>query len=485
VFRGTTSLDRPDGCIVWRVERSPFLHEIVEKGELESGDSVEVRCEVKAQGIGRGRPPRPGEAGRGGSKEVSDQSPSGFMILEVVPEGTSVEQGDVLAILDSSGLKEELVDQQIACALAEAAVIRAKNDFETAQIALQEYLEGLRPQQQQAFENRAAMQTVALRQARQTLELTHGLHRQGFTTMLQVEADQHAAAEAQIELRQAQTALTSLNKYTGPRTTAELRAAIEVTKAKYHTETSNYELSLGKLEELKQQIDKCEIRAPLAGKVVYANKTGMNLRGPQIIIEPGATVRDGQTIIRLPNPESMQVKVLVDEENLALVRPGQSARFTMDALPGVELKGRVTKVNDYPEPAGDPRWATAGREYEATVSIHDPPPSLRPGMTAEVRVCVNWRAAQLQVPNSAVVRRGSSHFCILQHAPELAARRVTIGPSDGKFTVIEEGLREEDVVVLGAARYWDRAAPPKAPVVSGPQSPRGEMPNPAMQEGNL
>ncbi len=44
---GTEShTDRPDSLIVWRVERSRFLHEIVEKGELESGDSVEVRREV-------------------------------------------------------------------------------------------------------------------------------------------------------------------------------------------------------------------------------------------------------------------------------------------------------------------------------------------------------------------------------------------------------------------------------------------------------
>lgn len=383
------------------------------------------------------------------------------MILEVVPEGTSVRKGDVLAILDASGLKQELLDQETVCTLAKAAVIQAKNDFETAEIALREYTEGLWPQRQQALEDRSALQVEALRQASRTLELTRGLLRHGFTTILQAEADRYAAEKAQIELHQAQTALTSLNRYTGPKIVAELQAAIKVCKARCQTETSNYELSLGKLEELKQQIEKCTIRAPMAGKVVYANKVGMELQGPQIIIEPGTTVRDGQTILMLPNPESMQVKVLVQEENLALIRPGQSAEFTMDAAPGIKLSGQVAKVNDYPEPALDPRWAVATRKYEATVTIHDPPTNLRPGMTAEVRICIDRRDAQLLVPRTAILRHGTEHFCILQHGPQLEARRIEPGPFNDRFTVIEEGLTRGDLVVLGAVRYLDRVALPE------------------------
>jgi RND family efflux transporter MFP subunit len=456
-FRDMTA---PDGPILWQVERTAFFHEVVEKGELESGDNVEVRCEVKSQGIRRQK--SRGRVGRGGgARNASDQAEprddgGQFMILEIVPEGTSVQKGDVLAGLDSSGLKEELTDQQITCTLAEASVVKAKNDLESAQIALDEYNEGICFERRQTLGNRVITQTEILRQAQRTLRLTQDLSRQGFTTSLQVEVDRYAAEEAQVGLKLAQTELNCLETYTRPRTVVELQSAINVAEARYQTEQSNYELALAKLQELKEQIKKCEIRAPLAGKVVYANKVGMNIRGPQIIIEPGAMVRDGQTIVRLPNPESMQVKVLIEEENLTLVCRGQPARFTMDALPGIELIGHVSRVNDYPEPALDPRWSAGTREFEATVTIHDPTEDLRPGMSVEVRICVNHIDDQLQVPKTALVRRGSDRYCLLRRGSSLEAAKVKVGPSNGKFTVIEEGLEEDDLVVLGADVYLER-----------------------------
>lgn len=57
-------------------ERSDFVHDLTEQGTIESGNNVEVRCEVKSVGY------------------------LGTTILEIVPEGKMVEQGEILAKLD-------------------------------------------------------------------------------------------------------------------------------------------------------------------------------------------------------------------------------------------------------------------------------------------------------------------------------------------------------------------------------------------------
>ena len=60
------------------------------------------------------------------------------------------------------------------------------------------------------------------------------------------------------------------------------------------------------LQEIEEQIAKCTILAPQDGQVVYANES--DRRGnSEVIIEPGVAVRERQVIVRLPNPEYMQV----------------------------------------------------------------------------------------------------------------------------------------------------------------------------------
>ena len=100
------------------VVRGEFIHEITNRGNIESADNVEIRCEVEAKGT------------------------AGTTILQIVPEGTTVEPGDVLVRLDSSAFEKERTNQQILCANSEADVIQARNVFETAVIAKREYLEG-------------------------------------------------------------------------------------------------------------------------------------------------------------------------------------------------------------------------------------------------------------------------------------------------------------------------------------------------------
>ena len=73
------------------VTRAPYEFVVIEQGEVEAANATELKCEVKSRGTGG----------------------SGITILEVLPEGTPVKEGDVLVKLDSSALELERVTQQI------------------------------------------------------------------------------------------------------------------------------------------------------------------------------------------------------------------------------------------------------------------------------------------------------------------------------------------------------------------------------------
>src|SRR2546425_13240114 len=88
------------------------------------------------------------------------------------------------------------------------------------------------------------------------------------------------------------------------------------------------------LRKLERQLEKCKIYAPVDGMVVYANDPTAGMRGqPQVQIEEGASVRERQKIIRIPDLDDMVANVKVHEAKVSHVRPGQPARVRVESLP--------------------------------------------------------------------------------------------------------------------------------------------------------
>jgi multidrug efflux pump subunit AcrA (membrane-fusion protein) len=112
--------DTADAPLVSEIALGPYEHVVLEQGEVESSNNVEIRCDVRA-------------------RNTSGPSTS---IIDVVPEGTRVKEGDWLITFDSSALEQEQRQQKILCNTAEAEMIEAKALYDTAVIAKKEYLEG-------------------------------------------------------------------------------------------------------------------------------------------------------------------------------------------------------------------------------------------------------------------------------------------------------------------------------------------------------
>ncbi len=429
--------------------RSNFLHEITERGEVESASNVEIRCEVRAKGTG------------------------GTTILEIIPEGTYVQEGDVLVRLDSSALENDRTRQQIVCNSSEAEVIKARNTYETALIAKQEYLEGQYQQEVQSIQSQIFVAEEDLRRAEEYLNYSKRLAMKGYVTPLQLEADQFAVEKARNQLEMAKTKLRVLEEFTRARMLKQLESDIATSDARYKAQKDSHRLDMEQLALIEEQIEKCTIRAPEPGQVVYANQS--DRRGTQeVIIAEGEQVREGQVIIRLPDPMRMQAKAKINEARISQVAEGMPVAIRLDALPDREFSGVVTRVNEYPEPTS---WHSAHvREYGTTIRIEGSPPGLRPGLTAEVRILIERIPDTLQLPVQAVFEHGRKYYCIVPSRGGLEARAVTIGSTNDKTVVIRGGIEEGERVVLNAAAYRDRVGLPELPS-DGPE-PTPDRPGP-------
>ena len=284
----------------------------------------------------------------------------------------------------------------------------------------------------------------------------------GYVTELQVQANEFEVERAKKDLLEAETDLKVLEEYTQRKMLGELESDIKIAKARLDSEEHSHKLDLEKLAEVQEQIDKCTIRAPQAGQVVYANVTDRR-GGQEIIIEEGTKLRERQEIIRLPDSKDMQVKAKINEARVSLVEVGMPAVIELDAFPDLKLHGEVEKVSEYPLPSS---WFSGNvKEYETIVRISDFPEDLemRPGMTAKVSIRVNRLDEVLTVPVQAVLEHGGKHYCVLRDGDGLEARQVTIGATNDKDVVIQEGLKQGEEVVIGAALYRDDLDLPELP----------------------
>lgn len=417
----------PETVLTAPVEIGEFVQEVIESGEVESSSNVEIRCEV-------------------------DTGSGGIAILEIIPEGTYVEEGDFLVRLDDAERKERLVIRQIDVNGSRAQLAQAKADLQKAKLELEEYKSGTFREQEEQMESEEFVAKENLRRAQEYLRYSQSLAEKGYVSEVQLEADRFAVEKATKELDVSRTKLEVLRTFTREKMLTQLAAAVETATAKLASAERAYAIDHEQMLEEEDQIAKCVIYAPTAGQVVYVNKPTSSGE-PQI--EEGKSVIERQQIIRLPDPKRMQVQAEVNEARIDLIEEGMDVAISVDALPGVDLTGSLTKVTEYPLPRKN-SYVAHIKNYGATIMINDPPEGLRPGMTAEVAIMVQKRPDATKVPVPAVFERESRYFCLVKEdeAP-LIAREIEIGAANERYVLVEAGLDADEEVVLSPDTFLE------------------------------
>ena len=407
-----------------------FRLEIVEPGEVESAENVEIKSKVKSRGSG------------------------GVSILEIIPEGTLVKKGDFLVRLDDAGLQKELLRQRISVHQANANLVKAQADVEAAKLALQEYLSGTFRQNEEQLESAEFVAKENFRRAEEYLAYSQKLAAKGYVSEAQLEADQFAVEKAAKELDLAQTRLEVLRTHTQKAKVNDLNASILTTEARLESARNSYELELTQEREIEDQIVNCTILSPADGEVTYANE---NNKG--VVIAEGEEVRENQTIIRLPDSSRLLVQAKINESRVEQVKTGMKCRITIDAIRDVELEGSVQSVSDYPWPAFD-RYRAHIKEYGTKIIINDAPKGLRTGMTAKVTILSELIEDALQIPLPAVFRKKGQAYCLVAgEDEELELREIELGPNNMSHAVVRSGLQEGESVVINPDPFRENYEP--------------------------
>jgi multidrug efflux pump subunit AcrA (membrane-fusion protein) len=233
---------------------------------------------------------------------------------------------------------------------------------------------------------------------------------------------------------------------------AEYRAEIKKQEANVEATQYTVELSRSREQDLERQVDNCRILAPVDGMVVYANE--VDRRGDaSFVIEEGALIRDGQPIVRLPDPTRMQVRTKVNDSKINRLEAGDDCMIRVDTDPESPISGQVRQISTFPLPR---RWYQAPIEYEVFVDITEPSELIRSGLRAKVEIFTERLADCLQAPLSSLIRHEDDYFVFVKGQRRVDPRKVEIGINNDRFVVITDGLEVGEEILVDADNHREQ-----------------------------
>jgi HlyD family secretion protein len=437
----------------FKVKRGAFTVSVVEGGTLQAVNEVSIRNVVE-----------------GSSR-----------IIYIVPEGSQVKEGDLLVELDSMQAQDQFNQQQINFEKARFGLIQAANQLEIkksevqslnrkasnevlfAQMAFDKYVKADSLVNLLSKSNAITAAEETLTRNREILRWSEELYEKGYETKDARDGDRLAVTRGVLDLEVLKLELMAIDDYDDPKTKIELEATLDEAQSEYDrvrqeglntiaqyeadllSQSNTLELNKAKLERDRKNLDATKVLAPQDGLVVYSFSE--NRWSSESMIEEGATVRNRQELIKLPDTSKMKVSIKVHESHVNMVEPGKPAFVVLDSLPDERFAAYVDKVALLPDNQsrfGNPNL----KVYNTDIIITDPMPDVKPGVSASAEVIITNIANSLSVPIQAVTTLTGKQVCYVKRGGTEEPREVEIGMFNTRFIQILSGLEEGDQVLL-------------------------------------
>ncbi|UCH51580.1 MAG: efflux RND transporter periplasmic adaptor subunit [Chloroflexota bacterium] len=203
----------------------------------------------------------------------------------------------------------------------------------------------------------------------------------------------------------------------------------------------NLQIAEQELKRYKEELMKTEILAPFDGTVVDI--------GVKENDQLSSFDYSSKTAVYLVDTRTVEMDGVVDEIDIYKVKVGEEAIIIVDALPDVELKGKVTFVS----PFGSRETGVV--EFPVTISLEPTEIELKGGLTATADIIVEKHENVLLIPNRSIKGSPGDYWVevVLDEKGMTTEKRpVELGAQNEQFSVVISGLNEGEKIIVEATR---------------------------------
>ena len=377
----TPAAAKVDDAVIARVKKGDFHVVVTSAGELRAKKFVQIQGPLNMQ-----------------QAEVYQTK-----ISTLVPEGTVVKEGDVVAELDRSGIAAKMAEISLALQKAEAQLTQAQLD---STLNLATAREEIKTQELSVEEKRLVKEQA-------TYE-SPSVKRQ---------------AEIDYEKATRQLAQSKANYLT------KTQQAV----AKMAEVGADVQRQRNKLKIIQDVMGAFTIKAPASGLIIYVKEWNGKKKGI------GSQVNAWEpTVATLPDLGQMESLSYVNEIDVRKIAAGQKVTISLDSDPTKKLPGTVVAVAN----VGEQRPNADAKVFEVKILLAQADTTLRPGMTTSNAIETNTIKNALYVPLEAVAVEGTTPFVYKRDGARVSKQQVETSLANENEIVIAKGLEKDDRVML-------------------------------------
>jgi HlyD family secretion protein len=385
------------------VKKGTFEITVSNSGELMAEKSIDIKGPVIGQATDQHNDDHGGGGGQGGrgGNMTMDMRAMDLKILDIVPEGTIVKEGDYVAQLDKSAytntLKTELdnlntLQAKLQMKILDTAVVltNLRDDIKNQTYTVEEAAIVL---DQSKYEPPATIRKAEmdLDRSRRSLEQK----KKGYS----------------LKLAQNLSEITTQKNYLARR-------------QRYVT-------------DLEEFLTKFTVTAPSSGMVIYKKDRNGTKRKIGSSVNPFDMV-----IATLPDLTTMISKIYVNEIEISKVQIGQNANMVVDAFPKNQYKGKVCYIAN----VGEQLPNSDAKMFEVQIKLDGSDPALRPSMTTSNKIIIKTFDDAVYIPSECVFTGPDSiPFVYLRNRTR---HIVKLGDANDKNVMVEQGLQPGSTVYL-------------------------------------
>jgi HlyD family secretion protein len=325
-------------------------------------------------------------------------------IADLIPEGTVVKQGDLIATLDKSDILAKLKDASADLSKIESQYLQTKLDTALDMRKLRDELINLKfdmEEKKLVMDQSKYEPPTVIRQAEIDLEKTKRAYKQ---------------AQTNYNLK------------------------LEQNKAKMQEISATLGKQQGKLQQMETILDQFTVKAPKAGMLIYKKDWG----GRKIKV--GSNINSWDPVVAtLPDLSVMVSQTYVNEIDISKIKMKQPVEITVDAFPGKKYKGHVTSIAN----VGEQPPNIQSKVFEVIVSIDNKDTTLRPSMTtSNIILTETLSPNSLYIPLDCVQGSDSFNYVYKEQHGKIIKQEVITGSSNAENMEIKAGLDEGEMVCL-------------------------------------
>lgn len=306
----------------------------------------------------------------------------GRIVRMPVKEGDQVKEGDLLLRLES--------------VQSEADVRAAEATLDAAQTELEGMAASIRSAEAAVNSAKAEItrSEADLNRARQNFDRAERMSKEGF-----IPREQYERAKTDLDIAMAQLGAARARLTQAEAQTAQALKQRDGTALRIAQQRSA-------LVRARDQFSKTTIRATLDGVITYLPVN----EGETAVV--GVQNSAGTVLMTIADMSVITAEVKVDETDIVNVKLGQEARIKVDALGDRVLMGHVSEVGN----SALSRTGTGGiatnttgsqeaKDFKVVITLDDPPPELRPGLSTTATIVTATRTQALSVPIQSLTIR--------------------------------------------------------------------------------